>query len=125
MNRARIVLTLDDATLNQLADLVAERISTQGVNSTAPASAYTTQTLGDELGVSERSIRGAIQRGDLEAVRRGRRYVISGEAVRRWATATNTSARRTSASTGPARQRSTTAATGTLTSTLANIGRRA
>ncbi len=46
---------------------------------------YTPQTLAAELGRTLRSIRGAIQRGELQAVKRGRGWVISADAVGRWA----------------------------------------
>ena len=46
---------------------------------------YTPQTLAAELGVTPRAIRAAIERGDLEARRSGRGYVISAEAVAAWA----------------------------------------
>ena len=49
------------------------------------AAAYTVNTLAAELGVSQRVIRDAIGRGQLKAVRSGRRYIISAEAVGRWA----------------------------------------
>ena len=46
---------------------------------------YTPQTLAAELGRSPRAIRGAIARGELEAVKRGRGWVIAAGAVERWA----------------------------------------
>ena len=49
------------------------------------ASVYTVQSLAAELGRTSRSIRGAIERGELEAVKRGRGYIISADAVGRWA----------------------------------------
>lgn len=61
--------------------------------------AYTVRSLAAELGRSERAIRGAIHRGELDAVRRGRGYLISAGAVERWAAATST------ARTRPARHR--------------------
>jgi excisionase family DNA binding protein len=47
--------------------------------------AYTPKTLAGELDVTPRAIRAAIERGDLEARRSGRGYVISAEAVAAWA----------------------------------------
>jgi hypothetical protein len=41
--------------------------------------------LADELGITPRAVRAAIERGDLEARRSGRGYVIAGEAVAAWA----------------------------------------
>ena len=49
------------------------------------APAYTPKTLAVELGRSERSIRAAIARGELAAIKRGRGYVISADAVADWA----------------------------------------
>jgi excisionase family DNA binding protein len=46
--------------------------------------AYTVATLADDLGVSTKVVRGAIGRGELEAVKRGSRWLISVEAVRAW-----------------------------------------
>jgi excisionase family DNA binding protein len=46
---------------------------------------YTPATLAAELGVTARAIRAAIERGDLEARRSGRGYVIGAEAVAEWA----------------------------------------
>ena len=52
--------------------------------SPAPA-VYTPQTLAAELGITARAVRAAIERGDLEARRSGRGYVIGAEAVATWA----------------------------------------
>jgi excisionase family DNA binding protein len=46
--------------------------------------AYTVATLADDLGVSPKTVRGAIHRGELGAVKRGSRWFISAEAVRAW-----------------------------------------
>ena len=48
------------------------------------AGAYTVATLAAELDVSEKTIRGAIARGELLARRTGRRYVIDAQAVAEW-----------------------------------------
>lgn len=50
---------------------------------TAPL-AYTVATLADDLGVSTKVVRGAIQRGELKAVKRASRWLISAEAVHAW-----------------------------------------
>jgi excisionase family DNA binding protein len=47
--------------------------------------AYTTTTLAGELGVSPRTIRAAIERGELDAHRSGRGWIIGAEAVAEWA----------------------------------------
>jgi excisionase family DNA binding protein len=49
--------------------------------------AYSPATLAAELGRSERSVRAAISRGELQAVKRGRGWVISAEAVAEWSRA--------------------------------------
>ena len=53
-------------------------------DTTAAAVAYTPATLAAELGRSPKSIRGAIARGELEAAKRGRGWVIGAAAVERW-----------------------------------------
>jgi excisionase family DNA binding protein len=47
--------------------------------------AYTVASLAAALGVSPRVVRGAIARGELAAVKRGGRWIISPDAVRVWA----------------------------------------
>jgi excisionase family DNA binding protein len=47
--------------------------------------AYTVASLAAALGLSPRTVRGAITRGELAAVKRGGRWIISAEAVRAWA----------------------------------------
>ena len=113
---ARLVLELDDTALERIADLVVQRL--EGVTSTStPARAvYTVATLAGELGMSERSVRGAINRGELEAKRRGRRYVIDADAVTAWASSTS-SGRRTTSTTRPRRA--------TLSEALARLEREA
>jgi excisionase family DNA binding protein len=46
---------------------------------------HTTATLATQLDVTPRTIRAAIERGDLEARRSGRGYVIAAGAVAEWA----------------------------------------
>ena len=48
--------------------------------------AYTVASLATELGVSQKTIRSAITRRELAAVKRGARWLISAESVREWAT---------------------------------------
>ncbi len=79
-------LLLSDAELERLARRVAELLAARDI-STAPAVVYSPATLAAELGRSERSIRAAIARGELQAVKRGRGYVISADAVAAWSTA--------------------------------------
>jgi hypothetical protein len=50
-----------------------------------PVPAYTVASLATALDVSPKVVRGAIARGDLTAVKRGGRWIISADAVRTWA----------------------------------------
>jgi excisionase family DNA binding protein len=70
-------LRADPAALAELRDLVG----------TQPA-VYTPATLAAGLGITARAVRAAIERGDLQARRSGRGYVIGAEAVAAWATTT-------------------------------------
>jgi excisionase family DNA binding protein len=68
-------------------------------------SAYTVATLAAELGMSAKAVRCAIARHELRAVKRGSRWIISGEAVSAWAAAPDArhaTARRRPASLTPA-----------------------
>jgi excisionase family DNA binding protein len=47
--------------------------------------AYTVVSLAELLHVSPKVVRGAISRGELSAVKRGSRWIISADAVSRWA----------------------------------------
>jgi len=79
-------LSFTDAELDRLADLLAERVRARLAPAPEPtAAAYTPRTLAAELGRTPRSIRAAIARGELAAVKRGPGYVISAEAVTVWA----------------------------------------
>ena len=51
----------------------------------AGPSVYTPQTLAAELGLTPRAVRAAIERGDLQARRSGRGYVIGAGAAAAWA----------------------------------------
>jgi excisionase family DNA binding protein len=46
--------------------------------------AYTVDAFAARVGLSPKAVRNAIARGDLEAVKRGGRWIISGHAVERW-----------------------------------------
>jgi excisionase family DNA binding protein len=77
--------------MSKVADLIAELRDDPAVLAelrellgTGPA-VYTPRTLAAELGITPRAVRAAIERGDLEARRSGRGYVIGAEAVSAWA----------------------------------------
>ena len=65
----------------------------RGAGHAPERAAYTPATLAAELGRSPRAIRGAIARGELDAVKRGRGWVIGADAVERWAAASRGAAR--------------------------------
>lgn len=78
-----LVDALDDPVLDRLATRLAPRLraSEHGVQ---PA-AYTVATLAQALALSQRAIRGAIDRGELAAIKRGGRWIIAAQAVEAWA----------------------------------------
>lgn len=80
-----LVGALDDAALDVLARRLAPRLSdfTAGTGAGKPI-AYTVATLALELGLSPRAIRGAIERGELAASKRGGRWLIGADAVMAW-----------------------------------------
>jgi excisionase family DNA binding protein len=72
-----------------------ELLETEASNSLhLEAPAYTVASLALTLGVSARVIRSAISRGELDATKRGGRWIIAASAVRRWAEAVRGDARR-------------------------------
>ena len=87
------------ALLEELHDNPAALAELRSLLEAGPA-AYTPQTLARELGVTPRAIRAAIERGDLEARRSGRGYVIGAEAVAAWCSATTRSSTRTAPARG-------------------------
>lgn len=46
--------------------------------------AYTVESLAAAVGLSPKSVRNAIARGDLAAVKRGGRWIVSSAAAERW-----------------------------------------
>ena len=79
-------LAADPVALERLRELVGEvptRVSTSPLSPVV----YSPATLAAELGRSPRSIRAAISRGELQAVKRGAGWVISAEAVAAWSRA--------------------------------------
>jgi excisionase family DNA binding protein len=68
--------------VSRLCDLVAVESSRQPEPTMPPA--YTPDSLAAAIGVSAKTIRNAIARGDLAAVKRGGRWLISVDAVDAW-----------------------------------------
>jgi excisionase family DNA binding protein len=74
-------LAADPAAISRLRELVA-----LDAHPVAPEPViYTVASLAAVLDVSERVVRGAIARGELQAAKRGGRYLITAGAVREWA----------------------------------------
>jgi excisionase family DNA binding protein len=79
----RLVAQLPEADQHELRLLCADLgiVTKEPAPRRAVPIAYTTSTLAAELGVTSKTVRGWIARGDLRAVRRGGRYLISVAAV--------------------------------------------
>ncbi len=84
------------ALLDELRDDPAALAELRRLLTPAPA-VYTPQTLAAELRITPRAVRAAIERGDLQARRSGRGYVIGAEAVAAWTAAPARGARRRTA----------------------------
>ncbi len=78
-----VVAALDDETLDLLADRLASRLTSDASGPARPV-AYTVATLAAEVGLSQRAIRGAIERGELAGVKRSGRWLVSAESVEAW-----------------------------------------
>lgn len=88
-----LVAALDDAALDVLARRLAPYLASPAAAERAESPiAYTVDTLARELGLSPRAIRGAIERGELAAVKRGSRWLIGADAVTVWIQPAPTSA---------------------------------
>jgi excisionase family DNA binding protein len=77
-----LVAQFDSEDLELLAGRVGNLLAVREQGLAVPL--YTPATLAAELGRSDRSIRAAITRGELKAVKRGRGWVISAQAVAEW-----------------------------------------
>jgi hypothetical protein len=73
----------DFARLEQENRELAERVA-QLEERHAGRAVYTPQTLAADLEITPRAVRAAIERGDLQARRSGRGWVIGAEAVAEW-----------------------------------------
>lgn len=93
----------DPVALERLRELVGNPETDPSRHSSAPA--FTVRSLAAQLGRTERSVRAAIARGELAAVRRGRGYVISAEAVAAWAQAPAVTSSSSARPTTPRRRR--------------------
>lgn len=85
---ALLIGSMDDKTVAALAARLAPYLSLIAEEAgSGEHVAYTVASLAAELAVSQKAIRCAISRGELNAVKRGTRWIISGEAVGEWASA--------------------------------------
>ena len=76
---------LDDQALTLLAHRLGPYLTLlQRPAPTCGRIAYTVLSLAAEIGVSPKAIRCAIARGELQAVKRGARWIISAQAVDQW-----------------------------------------
>ncbi len=76
------LLASSPSAMQRLVDLLEDR----GLIHAEPTTpAYTVASLAEALGVSAKVVRGAIARGELDAVKRGGRWIIPAEAVDAWA----------------------------------------
>jgi excisionase family DNA binding protein len=85
---SQLALALVEGLDSRALELLAERLAPLLAGGPAPDSgpvAFTVATLAVELGLSERAVRAAIKRGELQAAKRGRSYVIARAAVEAWA----------------------------------------
>jgi excisionase family DNA binding protein len=88
--RVDLALALVDALDDQVLDRLARRLAPllgqlrADEDGRGRPVAYTVASLAAELGVSEKTIRGAIHRGELAATLRARRYLIDAAAVGAW-----------------------------------------
>lgn len=88
---ASVRVELTHELIEQLARRAAEIVLSElRTTSSTARVAYTVETLADEIGCSAKSVRGAIARGELDARKSGARWVISSDAVARWATPSKT-----------------------------------
>jgi excisionase family DNA binding protein len=80
-----LVISVD---IDSLVELVTERVFAQlpNITTTSTRLAYTPSTLASELGVTSRTIRAAITRGELQAVKRAGKWLIPASAVSDWTT---------------------------------------
>jgi excisionase family DNA binding protein len=93
---------LDETDLGLLAKRLAPHLDqAEEQHPAVPHIAYTVHSLAADLGVSSKAIRCAIARGELSAVKRGSRWIISADAVHEWASPSK--ARRAPARNCPAR----------------------
>jgi excisionase family DNA binding protein len=82
---ALLVNDLDGDALAMLARRLTPHL--QQLYTPAVRAAYTVESLADELEVSPKTVRCAIARDELQAVKRGSRWIISARAVDEWVSA--------------------------------------
>ncbi len=109
-----MVAALDDAALDALAAQLAPRIAALATDG-GDRRAYTVATLAAELSVSPRTVRAAIERGELPAVKRGGRWIVGADAVTEWTRPMEAPAPRV------ARRRAASGGSGTLAAIVAGL----
>jgi excisionase family DNA binding protein len=114
---AVLVDALDEAALGPLASRLGPHLSA-GPRAGDQVSVFTVATLARELGVSTKTVRGAIARGELRAVKRQGRWVIGRASLEEWAAVPPPLARPTASSTRSSQPRSSTATVVSLRSVL-------
>lgn len=112
-----LTLTLSEDQLAAIAERIVTKLASGARPDGAQPPAYTVATLAQELALSQRAIRGAIERGELAAIKRGGRWIIAAQAVAAWAEP------RQGGRTGPAppRPRNRTATVATLADVVQSL----
>lgn len=87
---------LSDRDLGLLARRLLPHLRPPANDDRVSRAAYTVASLAGEIGISQKAIRCAIARGELVAVKRGARWLISADGVREWVTPAESRAKRRS-----------------------------
>lgn len=113
-----LTLTLSEDQLAAIAERIVTKLASGARPDGAQPPAYTVATLAQALALSPRAIRGAIERGELAAIKRGGRWIITAQAVTAWAEPQH---RRTAATSASPRPRNRTATGATLADVVQSL----